>query len=199
MDGHNFLTSRGRSKSYTRSRPPRSPSCGSGQGYYMSSPATPYRSPAPFMPSYYDSPRGGSGRFEVSEWVASLPIHTHTHTCTHTERHTCTDTHTGGNTLFCTSIQSQHIPNSRVTFSLSSCPRHRSVVCMRWTMGTTTQTGATPTWPSPVLPLKPATRCTGEVPSSCWRSCVTRTIGEPPFILSTQRLVQGKPPSITTK
>ena len=58
------------------------------------------------------------------------------------------------------------------------CSRHCSVVCMRWTMDTTTQTGATPTWQSFGLPLKPATRCTGEVPgpSSCCKNCVTRII-----------------------
>lgn len=80
------------------------------------------------------------------------------------------------------------------TFSLPC-----SVVSMRWTMATTTQTEATPTWLSRGLPRKPVTRCTEEVPSSCWRNCVTRTIGEPPFTPSTQRLVQGKPPSTTTK
>ena len=58
------------------------------------------------------------------------------------------------------------------------CPCHCSAVRMRWTMDTTTQTGATPTWPSLGLPLKPATRCTGEVPgpSSCCKNCVTRII-----------------------
>ena len=45
----------------------------------MSTPATPYRSPAPFLPSYYESPRGGGGRFEVGKGMTGVCEHAHVH------------------------------------------------------------------------------------------------------------------------